>query len=83
MHVYPGTRVSTCICELVQLVAFCNRICVCVCVYELVYMCVMELSSPMHMTYSGVTVVIQWCYSGVTVVLVVLQWCYGTVKALL
>jgi hypothetical protein len=30
--------------------------------------------------YSGVTVVLQWCYSGVTVVL---HWCYGVGRVIL
>jgi hypothetical protein len=39
-----------------------------------------HLSVVLQWCYSGVTVALQWCYSGVTVVL---QWCYSGVTVVL
>jgi hypothetical protein len=33
--------------------------------------------------YNGITVVLQWCYSGVSRVTVVLQWCYSGITVAL
>jgi hypothetical protein len=46
--------------------------------------CVLGMDSTrilvLQWCYSGVTVVLQWCYTGVTVVL---QWCYSGVTVVL
>jgi hypothetical protein len=49
-----------------------------------VFLLASERNRPLYMVlqwcYSSVTVVLQWCYSGVTVVL---QWCYSGVTVVL